>query len=208
MQVVAFVQEPARNTDLFKVPGVAETIDWTEGIDGSRQESCIDPETVDETLGSAAQVSGRRRPHPRAWSPRRRDSLGPPARMARSELAAVTTVATGALATNIMHFGRDAESARGFRSAPATSARRHRSRSEARVDHGRSQRLNSTGRFTRPCSFDQPTRARVFRPERFELGTGSDPARHRVEALAALLAEDRSDHRSRGLAKRRQPATV
>ncbi len=48
-QVVAFVQR-LRDQDLFKKPGVAETIDWVNAlIRLDRTE--LDPETVDETLG-------------------------------------------------------------------------------------------------------------------------------------------------------------
>jgi MoxR-like ATPase len=48
-QIVAFVQL-LRGEDLFKLPGVAETIDWAAAlIHLDRQE--LDPEAVDETLG-------------------------------------------------------------------------------------------------------------------------------------------------------------
>jgi len=48
-QVVAFVQR-LRDEDLFKKPGVAESIDWVNAlIRLDRTE--LDPETVDETLG-------------------------------------------------------------------------------------------------------------------------------------------------------------
>jgi MoxR-like ATPase len=48
-QVVAFVQK-LRAKDLFKVPGVAETLDWTQALLAlDRQE--LDPATVDATLG-------------------------------------------------------------------------------------------------------------------------------------------------------------
>ena len=48
-QVVAFVQR-LRTVELFKIPGVAESIDWTRALMtlGTQQ---LDAETVDETLG-------------------------------------------------------------------------------------------------------------------------------------------------------------
>ena len=48
-QVVAFVQE-LRNKDLFKLPGVAETIDWTNAL-VQLDKIDLDPETVNSTLG-------------------------------------------------------------------------------------------------------------------------------------------------------------
>jgi len=48
-QVVAFVQK-LRSTDLFKVPGVAETIDWTNAL-VQLDKIDLDPETVNDTLG-------------------------------------------------------------------------------------------------------------------------------------------------------------
>lgn len=48
-EVVLFVQE-LRGTDLFKLPGVAETIDWVEALTQLDKVS-LDPETVDSTLG-------------------------------------------------------------------------------------------------------------------------------------------------------------
>ncbi len=48
-QIVAFVQK-LRGEDLFKLPGVAETIDWAAALSLlDRQE--LDPAAVDETLG-------------------------------------------------------------------------------------------------------------------------------------------------------------
>jgi MoxR-like ATPase len=48
-EAVAFVQR-LRGTDLSKLPGVAETIDWAAALDtlGARQ---LDPEQIDRTLG-------------------------------------------------------------------------------------------------------------------------------------------------------------
>jgi MoxR-like ATPase len=48
-QVVAFVQK-LRTLDLFKVPGVAESIDWTQALMALDQLE-LDPSTVDSTLG-------------------------------------------------------------------------------------------------------------------------------------------------------------
>ncbi len=48
-QVVAFVQE-LRSKDLFKLPGVAETIDWTNALI-QLDKIDLDPDTVNSTLG-------------------------------------------------------------------------------------------------------------------------------------------------------------
>ena len=48
-QVVAFVQE-LRGRDLFKLPGVAETIDWAEAL-AQLDVVALDPKSVDSTLG-------------------------------------------------------------------------------------------------------------------------------------------------------------
>jgi MoxR-like ATPase len=48
-QVVAFVQK-LRHQDLFKLPGVAETIDWANALNYLDQHE-LAPATVDETLG-------------------------------------------------------------------------------------------------------------------------------------------------------------
>lgn len=48
-QVVAFVQR-LRDEDLFKKPGVAETIDWANAL-MRLERTELDPDTVDETLG-------------------------------------------------------------------------------------------------------------------------------------------------------------
>jgi MoxR-like ATPase len=48
-QVTAFVQE-LRRADLFKLPGVAETIDWISALVALDQQRLV-PEIVDETLG-------------------------------------------------------------------------------------------------------------------------------------------------------------
>ena len=48
-QVVAFVQK-LRAADLFKLPGVAETIDWCRALT-ALDARALDPETVDNTLG-------------------------------------------------------------------------------------------------------------------------------------------------------------
>lgn len=48
-QVVGFVQR-LRGEDLFKVPGVAESIDWTRALLALGR-TAIDPGTIDDTLG-------------------------------------------------------------------------------------------------------------------------------------------------------------
>jgi MoxR-like ATPase len=48
-QVVAFVQE-LRRTDLFKLPGVAETIDWADALT-QLDKVALDPQAIDNTLG-------------------------------------------------------------------------------------------------------------------------------------------------------------
>jgi len=48
-EVVAFVQR-LRQTDLFKLPGVAETIDWTRAL-LALDALALDPQTINDTLG-------------------------------------------------------------------------------------------------------------------------------------------------------------
>ncbi|MBX3456150.1 MoxR family ATPase [Ferrovibrio sp.] len=48
-EIVAFVQG-LRNAELFKLPGVAETIDWTRALT-FLDKVALDPETIDNTLG-------------------------------------------------------------------------------------------------------------------------------------------------------------
>ncbi len=48
-EVVAFVQK-LRSKDLFKLPGVAETLDWAQALEALDRRS-LDPATVDATLG-------------------------------------------------------------------------------------------------------------------------------------------------------------
>jgi len=48
-QVTAFIQD-LRQADLYKLPGVAETIDWTTALVALDQQA-LDPAVVDETLG-------------------------------------------------------------------------------------------------------------------------------------------------------------
>ncbi len=48
-QIVAFVQE-LRKTDLFKLPGVAETIDWADALT-QLDKVALDPAAVDDTVG-------------------------------------------------------------------------------------------------------------------------------------------------------------
>ena len=49
-EVVAFVQR-LREMDLFKAPGVAETIDWSRAL-VELDRIALDPETIDNTLGA------------------------------------------------------------------------------------------------------------------------------------------------------------
>jgi MoxR-like ATPase len=49
-QVVGFVQE-LRKADLFKLPGIAETLDWTQALLALDQLS-LTPEVINETLGT------------------------------------------------------------------------------------------------------------------------------------------------------------
>ena len=49
-EIVAFVQR-LRKMDLFKLPGVAETIDWTKAL-VALDKLALDPETVNDTLGA------------------------------------------------------------------------------------------------------------------------------------------------------------
>ena len=49
-QVTRFVQE-LRNVELYKVPGVAETLDWVRAL-VAMDKQALDPQVVDETLGA------------------------------------------------------------------------------------------------------------------------------------------------------------
>jgi len=49
-EIVAFVQR-LRKMDLFKLPGVAETIDWTKAL-VALDKLTLDPDTVNDTLGA------------------------------------------------------------------------------------------------------------------------------------------------------------
>jgi len=48
-EIVAFVQS-LRDVDLFKLPGIAETIDWADALT-QLDKIALDPETIDTTLG-------------------------------------------------------------------------------------------------------------------------------------------------------------
>jgi MoxR-like ATPase len=48
-QVTAFIQE-LRHLDLYKVPGVAETLDWTEALVALNR-NALDPAIIEDTLG-------------------------------------------------------------------------------------------------------------------------------------------------------------
>jgi MoxR-like ATPase len=49
-QIVAFVQK-LRREELFKLPGVAETLDWTNALT-ALDRIALDPATIDDTLGA------------------------------------------------------------------------------------------------------------------------------------------------------------
>ena len=49
LQIVGFIQR-LRALDLFKSPGVAETIDWTQALQ-ALDRVALDPQTIDSTLG-------------------------------------------------------------------------------------------------------------------------------------------------------------
>lgn len=49
-EVVAFVQKLRADEDLFKQPGVAETLDWASALT-ELEEIALDPETASDTLG-------------------------------------------------------------------------------------------------------------------------------------------------------------
>ena len=48
-QVTAFIQE-LRETELYKIPGISETLDWTSALLALNQ-SQLEPEVIDDTLG-------------------------------------------------------------------------------------------------------------------------------------------------------------
>ena len=71
-QVTAFVQE-LRGTELYKVPGVAETLDWTAAL-VSLNERELSPSVIDDTLGvmlkyRGGRAGGARRADPCAAEP-------------------------------------------------------------------------------------------------------------------------------------------
>ena len=49
-QIVGFVQK-LRAQDLFKLPGVAETLDWTQAL-MTLDRLELDPQTINDTLGT------------------------------------------------------------------------------------------------------------------------------------------------------------
>ena len=62
-EVVHFVQA-LREQDLFKSPGVAESLDWAAALT-ELDVVALDPATVSDTLGVLLEVSGRHRAHRR-----------------------------------------------------------------------------------------------------------------------------------------------
>ena len=58
-ELVAFVQR-LRKQDLFKSPGVAETLDWAAALT-ELDAVALDPAQVSDTLGVLFEISGRHR---------------------------------------------------------------------------------------------------------------------------------------------------
>ncbi len=48
-QVTGFIQE-LRETELFKIPGASETLDWTAALLALNQ-TTLDPQVIEDTLG-------------------------------------------------------------------------------------------------------------------------------------------------------------
>ena len=48
-QVTGFIQE-LRETELYKIPGISETLDWTAALIALNQQE-LDPQVIDDTLG-------------------------------------------------------------------------------------------------------------------------------------------------------------
>ena len=48
-QVTAFVQE-LREAELYKIPGISETLDWTAALVALNQKE-LDPQVIDDTMG-------------------------------------------------------------------------------------------------------------------------------------------------------------
>ena len=48
-EVTGFIQE-LRGTELYKIPGVSETLDWTSALLALNQTK-LDPQVIDDTLG-------------------------------------------------------------------------------------------------------------------------------------------------------------
>ena len=87
-QVVEFVQR-MRTLDLFKAPGVAETIDWTNAL-VALNAMRLDPASVQRHAGRAAQVPGRHRRACRAATPPSCSTSCAREALARLKAAAVT----------------------------------------------------------------------------------------------------------------------
>ena len=117
------VRAAARRLDLFKAPGVAETIDWTNALIALDAMS-LDPQTVNDTLGvllkyqdDIAQDADRRcRPHPGRIAGAGVDRLTAGGNDQQLHLASVqsagtawaasTTVVVHRIADNVVHFAR------------------------------------------------------------------------------------------------------
>ena len=48
-EITAFIQE-LRETELYKIPGISETLDWTSALLALNQKA-LDPEVIEDTLG-------------------------------------------------------------------------------------------------------------------------------------------------------------
>ena len=64
-QVTAFIQE-LRETELYKIPGISETLDWTSALLALNQME-LEPEVIDDNPRPDAQVPGRYRVGP-GWT--------------------------------------------------------------------------------------------------------------------------------------------
>ena len=94
-QVVAFVQR-LRSEDLFKLPGVAETIDWAQALTYLNQKE-LAPQAVDETLGVLLKYQDDIAQDPRC----RGSKVG-----GRGTAGSRVTTTSPTLAANVMHFAR------------------------------------------------------------------------------------------------------
>ena len=115
--MVAFVQE-LRNKDLFKLPGVAETIDWTNALI-QLDKIDLDPDTVNSTLGSSSNIRDDIEKMRGSEAARILDEVKSqlaqiqhePGRGRPGPFALLDGLEGSRLAANVMHFGRILRSA-------------------------------------------------------------------------------------------------